>query len=66
MKRYLTWGLMPMVLFGVLAVFFWRGLSLNPSDIRLYFMSLPVGVKYAQKSKYFYSDLRMMGCHYTV
>ncbi len=33
MKRYLTWGLMPMVLFGVLAIFFWRGLSLNPGEL---------------------------------
>jgi len=33
MKRYLSWGVLPIVLFGVLAAFFWRGLSLNPHNL---------------------------------
>ncbi|MCH9689633.1 MAG: DsbE family thiol:disulfide interchange protein [Gammaproteobacteria bacterium] len=33
MKRYLTWGLLPMCVFGLLAAFFWRGLSLNPAEL---------------------------------
>ncbi|MDF1646330.1 MAG: DsbE family thiol:disulfide interchange protein [Legionellaceae bacterium] len=33
MKRYLTWGLLPICFFGILAVFFWRGLSLNPQHL---------------------------------
>jgi cytochrome c biogenesis protein CcmG, thiol:disulfide interchange protein DsbE len=35
MKQYVTWGLLPIILFGVLAVFFWRGLSLHPSELPL-------------------------------
>ncbi|MCH9756723.1 MAG: DsbE family thiol:disulfide interchange protein [Gammaproteobacteria bacterium] len=33
MKRYLTWRLLPVFLFGVLVAFFWRGLSLNPQHL---------------------------------
>jgi len=33
MKKYMTWGVLPVVLFGVLAVFFWRGLSLDPQHL---------------------------------
>ena len=29
-KAYLGWGLLPICIFGVLSVFFWRGLSLKP------------------------------------
>ncbi len=35
MKKYLSLGLVPLCLFGLLAVFFWRGLSLNPSELPL-------------------------------
>jgi cytochrome c biogenesis protein CcmG, thiol:disulfide interchange protein DsbE len=35
LKAYLTWGLLPLCAFGVLAIFFWRGLSLNPSELPL-------------------------------
>jgi len=33
MKKHITWGVLPVVLFGVLAVFFWRGLSLEPQNL---------------------------------
>ena len=33
MKKYLTWGVLPMILFGILAAFFWRGLSLDPQNL---------------------------------
>jgi cytochrome c biogenesis protein CcmG, thiol:disulfide interchange protein DsbE len=33
MKHYFTWGVLPIVLFGILAVFFWRGLSLDPQNL---------------------------------
>ncbi len=33
MKRYITWGGLPVLLFGVLVAFFWRGLSLNPQEL---------------------------------
>lgn len=33
MKPYFTWGVLPIILFGVLAAFFWRGLSLDPQNL---------------------------------
>ena len=33
MKKYISWGVLPVVLFGVLAIFFWRGLSLDPQNL---------------------------------
>lgn len=33
MKKYMTWGFLPVVLFGILAFFFWRGLSLDPQNL---------------------------------
>lgn len=33
MKPYFTWGILPVVLFGVLAVFLWRGLALDPQNL---------------------------------
>lgn len=33
MKHYFTWGLVPIILFGTLAFFFWRGLSLDPQSL---------------------------------
>lgn len=33
MKRYFTWGVLPVVLFSVLALFLWRGLSLDPQNL---------------------------------
>ncbi len=33
MKRYMSWGILPVVLFAVLAMFFLRGLSLDPQRL---------------------------------
>lgn len=33
MKKYMTWGILPSVLFVILAAFFWRGLSLDPQHL---------------------------------
>jgi len=66
MRSYFTWGLLPVVLFAVLAVFLWRGLSLDPQNLPSAQLgkALPnfnLSVLDASKSKQIFSPETMRG-----